>query len=251
MEIDEYRRMAAVELTHWWYAATRDLLRDVLRDRLPRRSASETVYLDAGCGTGATGAWLSEFGRVVALDVEPTALAIYAENHPGATLVVGDLEHIDLPDHSVDGVLCVTVLYHRAVTDPARAVAELARVVRPGGWVCLMEPGVRRLRRPHDRITHTGRRFSRGDLRRLAESAGLTVERATGAFSFLVPPALVKAAIDRRGSTSDLDDDGGSLRGVLRFLARCERALLRRLSLPFGLSVIVRAVKPDTHHHVN
>jgi len=250
MEIDEYRRMAQVEVTHWWYVATRSLLRQLLQPRLSHRTSTESVFLDAGCGTGATGAWLAEFGHVIALDVEPAALSIYGENHPGATHLLGGLERIDAPDASVDGALCVTVLYHRAVADPAQAVAELARVVRPGGWVCLMEPGVRRLRRPHDRITHTGRRFSRHDLHRLAQSAGLDVATATGAFSFLVPPAAVKALIDRRGTTSDLDDDGGWLRGALTWLARVERRVIHRTSLPFGLSVVVLAVKPDAASHV-
>jgi SAM-dependent methyltransferase len=234
--------MARTEQTHWWYVATRTLLARLLAPRLlPSRSQR---FLDAGCGTGATGAWLANHGSVVALDIEPEALRIYDELHPGATLVTGGVERIDLPDDSVDGALCVTVLYHRGVDDPSRAVRELSRVVRPGGWVCVMEPGVRRLRRPHDRVTHTGRRFSRRDLRRIVESAGLDVERATGAYSFLVPPALAKALVDRRRTSSDLEDGGGWLRRPLLGLAAFERAVITRWSVPFGLSVIVVATKP-------
>ena len=235
--------MAKVEQTHWWYIATRRLLATLLTHRL--RSDHKQRILDAGCGTGATGAWLAEHGELVALDIEPAALKTFDELHPGATLVESGVDDIPLADASVDGVLCVTVLYHRAVGDPASAVRELARVTRPGGWVCLMEPGVRRLRRPHDRVTHAGRRFSRRELRSLAENAGLVVTRSTGAFSFLVPPAFVKALIDRRGVSSDLDNGAGPLRRPLLWLAACERFLISRMSIPFGLSVIVVATKPE------
>jgi hypothetical protein len=128
---------------------------------------------------------------------------------------------------------------------PAAAVGELARVVRPGGFVALMEPGVRRLRRAHDRQTHAGRRFSRGDLRRLLVDNGVEVVRATGAYTFLVPPAAALALADRSDASSDLDRDQRGLGGLLPAVAQAERAVLRRAALPFGLSVLaIGRVRP-------
>ncbi len=240
MEIDEYRRMADVEESHWWYGATRDLLRQLLGPSLPVGGR----FLDAGAGTGATGAWLAETGQLVAADFEPAALDLFGELHPEAGRVTSDVTALPFADGSFDAALCVTVLCHRSIADPSVAVAELARVLRPGGTLCLLEPGVRRLRRAHDRVTHTGRRFSLGDLRRLAEGAGLEIRRATGAQSFLVPPAALKAALERGESASDLDVQPGGLGGALSVAARAERTLLRRVDLPFGLSVAVVATKP-------
>lgn len=242
MEDDEYRRMAAVEQTHWWYGATRELLQQLLGSALD----GDGLLLDAGAGTGATGAWLEEHGTLVAGDFEAQALRLYGEAHPASERVVSDVNRLPFADNSFAAALCVTVLCHQSVPDPTAAVAELARVVRPGGAVCLLEPGVRRLRRAHDRVTHTGRRFSLGDLRRHATGAGLRVERATGAYSFLVPPAAAKAVLERGRTSSDLDVQPGGLGGVLGAAARAERALLRRVSLPVGLSVAVVARKPVT-----
>jgi hypothetical protein len=129
------------------------------------------------------------------------------------------------------------------IVDPARTVREMARVTKPGGAVALMEPGVRRLRRGHDRVTHTARRFSRSDLAGLLRGAGLDVVRATGAYAFLVPPAAVLAMLERGRATSDVGRNESGLGGVLPALARGERALLRRADLPTGLSVIAIAVK--------
>ncbi len=62
--------------------------------------------------------------------------------------------------------------------------------------------------------------------RRCSTTAGLTVERASGAYSFLVPPAAVKSVLERGESTSDLDRNQGGLRGALGAAAKAERALL-------------------------
>ncbi len=140
-----------------------------------------------------------------------------------------------------DAVVCVTVLCHRSIVEPAAVVRELARVVRPGGVLCLWEPGVKRLHRAHDRVTHTGRRFSRRELAGFVTAAGLTLERSTGAYSFLVPAAAAKSLVERGEVASDLDRHAGGLRGVLGGLASAERRLLRRVDLPFGLSSAVVA----------
>jgi ubiquinone/menaquinone biosynthesis C-methylase UbiE len=240
VELDEYRRMAAVEGSHWWYRSTRRLLQQVLADRLPDGGR----FLDLGAGTGATGAWLAERGSSVAADFEPVALGLHRELHPQVEVVACDARRLPFADAAFDAVLCVTVLCHRSIESPVSAVGEMARVVRPGGVVCLWEPGVRRLRRAHDRVTHTGRRFSRRDLADLLPANGLTVERSTGAYSFLVPPAAVKTMVERGETSSDLDRNGSGLGGVLPAVASAERRLLRRVSLPFGLSVLAVGRRP-------
>lgn len=242
MEADEYRRMADAEASHWWYRSTRELVRQEFTSRLPPNPR----LLDAGCGTGATGAWMSEVGSVVALDIERAALDLYGELHPGAELILADVGRTGLPDEHVDGILCVTVLYHRAIDDPAVVVRELARVLRAGGTLCLVEPGIRRLRRAHDRHTHAARRFSRSDLVALVRSAGLEVKRATGAYSFLVVPAFLKSLLERGESASDLDGGGRRVGRLLMTIAAIERRVIRRLSLPVGLSMVVVATKPTT-----
>jgi len=240
MEHDEYDRMAAMADRHWWYRATRHALDDLLAPHLQPGGR----VLDAGGGTGSTGSWLAAGHDLVALDPVAAALATYAGRAPGSHGVAGSLGALPFADASFDAVVCVTVLYHAAIDDPAAAVAELARVTRPGGVVVLWEPGVRRLRRAHDRVTHGARRFSRRDLARLAAGAGLEVERATGVYTFLVPPAAVKALVERGTTASDLDRADDGLHGVLPALARAERSLVRRVSLPFGLSVAVVARRP-------
>lgn len=246
MELDEYERMATAETAHWWYAATRALLQDVLGPHLQLGGR----FLDAGGGTGATGAWMGASGEVVVADMELRALQLAQRCHPEIDgTALADVSRLPFADESFDATLCVTVLCHELVPDPQATVQELARVTRPGGHVCLMEPGVRRLRRAHDRVTHSARRFSRRDLASLIRGAGLEPIRSTAAYSFLVPPAAVKAALESGKVDSDIDRNESGLGGLLPSAARVERALLRRADLPAGLSVIAIGRRPAFPPH--
>lgn len=237
MDDDEYRRMAAAGDQHWWYVATRLLLDQIVSPHVPPVT-STTRYLDAAGGSGATGRWLAERAPTLVDDVDEGSLRVAMVSSAGYRAVLADLNATPHPDNSFDGVLCVTALCHRMNVDPAATVAELVRVARPGGVVALLEPGVRRLRRGHDRVTHTARRFSRHDLAAMLDGAGAEVLRCTGAYTFLVPPAAVLAVLERGRARSDVGRNETGLGGLMSALARIERAVLRRVDLPTGLSAI-------------
>ena len=93
--------------------------------------------LDAACGTGRHTAYLVELGhRVVAVDISSEMLAVAAQRLPGP-LVRGDFEHLPLPEGAVDLVVCALALTH--VPDLSAVLAELVRVLRPGGHLVLSD----------------------------------------------------------------------------------------------------------------
>jgi SAM-dependent methyltransferase len=238
--------MAEAGEQHWWYQSTRQLLRQLLDPHLARLGGpGRAVVLDAGGGTGATGGWMTARALTVLADFETSALQVARHDHQGLQPVRADLNRLPFADAAFDAVLCVTALCHRMNPDPAAIVRDFARITRPGGAVCLMEPGGKRLWRGHDEVTHTGRRFSVRELRDMAAAAGLEVDRATGAYSFLVPPAAVMGLVERGAPKSDVGRNQSGLHGVLGVVARGERRVLRRIDLPFGLSAVVVATKPD------
>ncbi len=101
------------------------IARTRIRDLRPRR------LLDAGCGTGDDAAWIAaETGAdVVAVDLTPRMVEITAAR--GIRAVEADLRELPFADASFDCALASNVLYH--VPDPGEALAELARVLEPGG----------------------------------------------------------------------------------------------------------------------
>ena len=96
--------------------------------------------LDVGCGAGHWGRalrpHLPDDARLVGVDREEAFLRL-AREHPGE-YVVGTAEELPFADGSFDLVTCQTLLIH--VRDPAVAIAEMKRVLRPGGVLLAAEP---------------------------------------------------------------------------------------------------------------
>lgn len=113
------------------------------------RLAPGLRVLDFGAGSGWTSRWLTQLGcEVVLLDVSPTALEIARELYrrhpvigaqPDPSFLPFDGRTIELPDGSVDRILCFDAFHHS--TDPDAMLAEFARILRPGGIAAFAEPG--------------------------------------------------------------------------------------------------------------
>lgn len=116
----------------------------VLLPFLDRVAAGGGRVLDAGCGTGAVTLHLAQRGLAVdAVDHSPDMIAVAAEKLEAAGLAdrvrfhVGDITALPFGTERFDGVACQRVLHH--LRDAAPAVDELARVLRPGGWLYLAD----------------------------------------------------------------------------------------------------------------
>ncbi|MFF8788868.1 class I SAM-dependent methyltransferase [Streptomyces sp. NPDC015125] len=94
--------------------------------------------LDAACGTGRQTAALTARGyRVIGVDQSPEMLAQAHRKAPGAEFRRGRLEDLPLDDDSVDLAVCSLAMTH--LPDLSAGIAELARVIRPGGRIILSD----------------------------------------------------------------------------------------------------------------
>jgi SAM-dependent methyltransferase len=95
-------------------------------------------WLDVGCGNGAFTEEIIAHcaaSAVTAIDPSEDQLA-FARTRPGAKMAkfqVGDAQKLTFGDDTFDVAIMALVLAF--LVDPAKAVAEMARVVCPGGWV--------------------------------------------------------------------------------------------------------------------
>jgi ubiquinone/menaquinone biosynthesis C-methylase UbiE len=100
-------------------------------------------FLEAGCGSAANALNLAELGVDVAgIDLSASALSIaqaaFAERGLPGEFVHGDVRKIPFPDESFDFVYAGGVVEHFRET--GQAVAEMARVLRPGGTLLFTVP---------------------------------------------------------------------------------------------------------------
>jgi ubiquinone/menaquinone biosynthesis C-methylase UbiE len=146
---------------------------------IPDRSWST---LEVGCGRGERVLTMARlgFGDVRGVDNDPEAVA--AACAIGARVTVGTAERLAFPDASFDFVLLNHVIEHSA--RPRAALAEIARVLRPGGWVALVTPSaVSRMHERHGmywRALEAPRHvfvYTAPSLARIVASAGLEVAR--------------------------------------------------------------------------
>ena len=116
--------------------------------------------LDFGAGTGWTSRFLTQLGcEVVVCDASPTALDIAAElfkrnpvagAQPEPTFLPFDGHRIDLPDESIDRIICIDAFHH--VPNPSDVLREFGRVLRPGGIAGFQEPGPYHSRYPQSQF---------------------------------------------------------------------------------------------------
>ena len=107
-------------------------VQELLADAPPGRA------LDAACGTGRHAAFLATRGhRVAGIDTSPAMLARARARVPAAALAVGSLVALPISSASVGVAVCALALMH--LPDLRPAIAELARVVRPGGRLVLSD----------------------------------------------------------------------------------------------------------------
>lgn len=163
---------------------------------IPLDELKGKTLLDAGCGTGEnTWSWrrfLDPSIRMVAVDLSEASITIARQKGADQPLqpsfAVASLLDLALPANSVDVVFCSGVLV--AVTDPDKAIRELTRVLKPGGYMILVLyhrygralHGLRRAvidlieRDDVDRRARLGGRLFGRSMRKLAEAEQVPLE---------------------------------------------------------------------------
>jgi SAM-dependent methyltransferase len=221
---------------YWWHRARTDLLGVVMRPHLgtPRRT------LDVGSADAPSVGWMRGEQQHVSLDLLPEGLV------PGEG-VCGSATELPFGDATFDVVSAFDVVEHCA--DDARAIAELARVLVPGGRMLLSVPAYQWAWSDHDVQAGHHRRYTRAQVVELVEEGGMRVARATYAFTGVFP-LFVAERLRRRVSPPPAGDTrlpqvSPRVDRVLMGLCAADARLLQRRDLPYGSSVLLAAVKPD------
>lgn len=266
MDSSLYEQFAAIESVHWWFQGRRRIVGDVLtrflhgKDRSGDRSKpSETNagrrILDIGCGTGEMLDMLTKFGDVWGMDASPEAVDLCRRRLASRIdVTVGRIPE-DLPQvGGYDIVTAFDLLEH--LDDDEQALAEIYRLLRPGGLLVCTVPAYMVLWSPHDELAHHRRRYTRRDLVRRVRGCGFEVKRSSYFNTWLLPVVatvrVVKRGRSSRGakpfesSASDLAMPHPLVNRLLTTVLASERFVMRLAPLPAGVSILTVATKPNT-----
>lgn len=260
MRDEDFEHLHHLEDTFWWFVGMRRiqaaLLDPVVDDACGAlRPAGQRVILDLGCGTGGNLTWLRRYGgaTVGGLDVVEQALR-FCRSRGDDDVVLASAT--DLP--YADGCCDIATSFDVLVQLPGdgsdeRALAEMHRVLRPGGVAFVRGAAYQWMHSAHDEALHTQRRYSLPTLRARAEKAGFDVVRSTYANTVLFAVAALRRIVLMRIGVTKAGSDVRPMPRGLRWTNRLLTGALgiearilswRRSRLPFGLSAIVVLRKP-------
>jgi ubiquinone/menaquinone biosynthesis C-methylase UbiE len=236
METSEYVLMDKVELQLWWYQALHARLLDALA---PARGN----VLDVGCGTGGLLAMLASHRPDLMLtgcDIEPVA-ASRARSKSAARIVLCSANTLPFAAGAFNAVVGADILCHRGV-EPDAAIAEMKRVLQPGGLLVLNMPAFKWLYSTHDRRVHNDLRVTAKQMSTLLLAQGFRGVRAKYWNGLLLPLMIFQRLVLARGHSAA--SDVSALNPLLNTIFRKVLRLERHIPLAAGGSVLAVAQRP-------
>lgn len=248
------------EAEHFWFRGFRRFVAPALRRAASGRT--NLTLLDCGCGTGYNLSLLAPYGRVHGMDLTAAGLEIAARRTARNTargttgngtplvappLVRADATRIPYRSESFDVVTSFDML--QCVPDDRAAVREMARVLKPGGYLVATVAALEMLHGDHSVLSEEVRRYTRAGMRRVLADARLEEVRVTYAFGSTCPLVLGVRVAQRlwRGHAQagdlEITVPPAPVNAALTALVMGEAAIAPYLPMPFGSSLVVLARK--------
>lgn len=236
----------------WWYRHRARVVLDAAR----RYAPSPPVLWDIGGGTGLMAKHFRASGWRTVI-VEPVlSAAVRARTATDLTLC-SSLADLELPERSLPAISLFDVIEH--LDDPVAILSECRRVLAPGGVILITVPALPALWSDTDRIAGHRRRYTRAQIRKEAEAAGLECLSMDYFFGLLALGALpvrwFASHRSRRSSASaaailaseeHMLQPPRLVQHALVGVHSLEHAITQVVRLPAGLSLLAVLSTPST-----
>lgn len=253
MKKEAYDQLYQAEDTCWYHNGLRKLVEISLR-RIEKESCRRLKILDIGSGTGGMFNLLKKYGKITGLELSEYAIELNRRKHPDVTLKTGSANNLSelFPKPSFDLITFFNVLYHRWIEDDNEVLKQAASIVKPGGYIILVDAAFKCLYRYNDEFCYGGRRYSSREMCNKLSKAGFSVVKSTYFNSISFFPLLTLTLLQRFGvfkSDDRLDklnelpfSFNETLKGIMSF----ERMVINILGgIPLGVSLLSVAQLPN------
>jgi SAM-dependent methyltransferase len=250
MNPEEYRKMYELEDRYWYFQGRKDIIGGILDQHIDLKNRNLRV-LDVGCGTGLM------LGKLMAMGLNPIGADLhelsmqYCRKRGAKNLTRADVTHLPFSDDSFDLILALDLIEH--VEDDNGLLKEFRRVAAPGAKVLITVPSHPFLWSEHDDALMHYRRYQKAPFLRQLRDIGLKPIRYSYAIALLYFPIvafrLAQRLIPRRkeGPKTHLIDLPKPLNLLLIRLLQLEGKILRKIDLPFGLTILALAEVEKSH----
>ena len=237
---------------HWWFATRTWSILNVLNVHGLRRDGH---VLDIGCGAGNMIHHLRRYGNVQGIEVDARPVAMAQQR--GYDVRLGDAtQRIPFDDARFDLVTAFDVIEH--VDEDEAILREAYRVARPGGILAITTPAFQRLWSYNDVLNGHKHRYTPQELRERVERAGFRIRRLTFGFFLVFPMSapliLLRNQLGQKKQLSshhfeedayqvEMEPVSPWLNILLRGVGRVEAAMVARVDLPIGTSLLCVAEK--------
>jgi len=239
MQFNDYRDLAEVEDSMWYFHA---LNRRMLLP-LAGLQGKPAEILDAGCGTGGLIKALRQRDpgwSISGLDYSPVACD-FARQRTAVPIVQGSIEALPFAADRFDALLNADVISQ--IDRASTAIAEFARVLRPGGILVINVAAYQWMWSYHDDLMDTRHRFRRSELAQLLEQAGFEVIMSSYANLLIFPLIFARRKLFIPAHpSSDVKPYPPLIESFCSAMASLEYgALSSGIPLPAGNSVFIAA----------
>jgi len=240
---------ARAERRHFWFRGFRWFVTPLIARALANRPAPRA--LDCGFGAGSHLRLLEGSARTYGVELEPAGVRL-AHDAGHTRIARATVTALPVPDASVDLVTSFDVLYCLPDAAESAAIAEMFRVLRPGGHAIVNVAALSILHGNHSILSGELRRYTRGQLRERLERHGFEIRRLTYTNAVLLP-VLVPVRLAQRlaglrmpeGNAMEIAVPPAPVNAALTLALAAEALLLRWADLPVGSSLLCLARKPD------
>lgn len=236
-----------VEQTHFWFRGFARFVKPFIVQALA--GVAHPDLLDCGCGTGANMRMLSQYGRVTGFDINATGLRL-ARQYDQHRLARASATAMPFSDNTFDCVSAFDMLACLDDDQEQAALAEMHRVLRPGGALLVNTAALRILRGQHALFGGELRRSNRPRLKFVLDRAGFDVTRISYT-NFTLLPFMLPVRMSQRllglstpeERAADLSVPPLPVNALLSALVSVESVALRFMDMPIGSSILALATK--------
>jgi SAM-dependent methyltransferase len=239
-----YEEYYHLERENWWFKVRANILMAQVAKQVPANQKLQ--ILNVGAATGHTSKLLEQFGEVISIEYDPDCFA-FTKERLDIAIINASATELPFDDNQFDLVCAFDVIEH--IENDTLAVQEMARVCRPDGLLCVSVPAFMQLWSHHDEVNHHHRRYVFSDLNKLYEKLNGQVVFHTYFSTFLFIPLFIFRSITnllpthwfRKGAGSDFTviEKESFLNKILYFIFDIERVLLKKITFPFGSSLLL------------